>query len=310
MIRLRNTLAMGLAASALVFWGCLTGGSEAKDPPSPSGEVSGPIPYSVQGDRIIVPALSDTTYGCLGDSLALEIGTDEADTTPFRISGNTLMLIISVDSTASGAVVEWLELLVRMDGLGLEGTWRDSARDYRVVSGALTAAEMAEHDNLIETRRLRDSFKESFYVFNQGFIRAYQDEKTAERTMAAWTGTDPGSRQQAESLVYDIDFRIVDKYTVEYRGRRTSETVRVTEMPNGDLDFVSLNPEHSASHVPIKPTSCPVETVPAWYFDFLRSNAKSALPKRSPPGGRSVDPAGRPKTGFFARFFWHERASL
>jgi hypothetical protein len=275
----RERFSAGIVLAAMALSGCVTGGDGGKLPQPPTGEPVSITPYVVQGDRLLIPVYADTTYGCHGDTLVSLIDTVPADTVPFQIRGDTLTLITSVDTPPEGAVVENLLLLVRSGGQnGLEGTWRYGDQDFRVASGTLTAWQKDELDERIAGLRYSYTFNEYAYVFESGAIRAYKDEKTAERAMARWYGTDLNLKAEADSLIYDMDARMVDKYTVEYRGRRTSETIRVTKMPNGDLDFVSLDPAHAAAHIPKKPAACPGAPIPAWYFDFQAENRKPSVP--------------------------------
>ncbi len=269
----------GPTLAALAFSGCLTGGGSGQNPPLPSGKPETTLPYVVQGDRIISLTNADTSYGCHGDTLSSRIEINPADTVRFDLNQDTLTLVLSTYTAQSGGVMERIQRLARTGGLGgLEGTWRYLGQDNRLVSGNLTAEEKAQFDDDLAGARFSDSFKDVVYVIDSGFIRIYEDEMTAERALARWNGNDPGAGKTADSAKYDMDLRIVDQYTVEYRGLRTSETVRVTEMPNGDLDFVSLDPGHPPAHVRTHPTSCPQEIIPAWYIDFLTQNRKPSVP--------------------------------
>lgn len=276
---LRKAFSAGLALAVLALSGCLTGGGSGQNPPLPSGKPETTLPYIVQGDRIIFSPTEDTSYGCQGDSLSSRIEINPADTIRFELNQDTLTLVLSTYTAQSGGAVERIQRLARTDGLGgLEGTWRYLGQDDRLVSGTLTAEEQAQFDGDLAGARFSDSFKEVVYVIDSGFIRIYRDEKTAERALARWNGNDPVTEKTADSAKYDMDLRIVDKYTVEYRGRRTSETIRVTEMPNGDLDFVSLDPAHPPAHVRTSPTSCPADIIPVWYLDFRTQNRKPSVP--------------------------------
>lgn len=276
---LRKAFPTGLSLAVLALSGCLSGGEGGENPQAPSGNPDKTYPYVVQGDEIIDPPTADTSYGCHGDTLAPRVVPGPADTTPFRINGDTLTLVISVDTPEVGAAVERVLRLARTAGRdGLEGTWRYLEEDYRIIAGTLTPDGQAQLDADFASIRFRDSFREVVYVIGGGFIRIYEDERTAERAIARWNGSDPSVRKTADSAKYEMDVRIVDKYTVEYRGRRTSETVRVTEKPNGDLDFVSLDPSHPPAHILTTPTSCPPEVIPAWYFEFQAANRNPAVP--------------------------------
>lgn len=303
-MRMRGVLAAVLLASALT--GCLSAGEADLRPadrdtdpdPAPLGALILDYPYTAAGGRLLLQSHIDTVPGCLGDSAVPEIDTVTDHPLEFSLSGSVLLLFDPSQFVAdSGSVIEYaLRLERRSDGEGMEGIWSLTDLVDRAGSGALSAEESARRELFLDQFRAQIPWVNREYRLRQGRFRIYEDRKSALFAEAEWHGAFP-MMGEADSLSFDMDFRIVDPYTVEYKGRRTGETVRVTEKPGGEMDFVSDRPNHPAVHYSRHPTRCPAPGYPVWYWDFRLYNRKPAAPAAPKAAKTSVKVGIPPRIG-------------
>jgi hypothetical protein len=207
----------------------------------------------------------------------------------YTLTPSALTIAASRSLANSGAIVEDLTLLQRIyPGTGMQGSWRQIDLDYRVVSGTPDTEEQSELDGRLADRRWQSSFEEDEYEFTPNVILYYRDKRTADLAMARWDGQGPPGTASPESLAYDMDARAVDKYTMEYKGRATGETVRVTTLSNGDADYSSSDTSHHPMHYSENSTTCPLSSWPDWYENFRNANSRSGVPA---PKAAASDPA-------------------
>jgi hypothetical protein len=291
--------ALILAATALT--GCLTGNSSGTGNGG-LGEQFRISDYSVAGNKIIMPGSNDTEYYCMGNALQTQIDTGEADTVEFVISGATLTVYTHPYTRQSGAEIQRYTLLQRVgSGSGLEGTWSSADVGYRVLSGTLTAEDKSELDaNFAENSRRNSLLKFSLQFVN-GKMITFVDADVAALFVEEWND-ESFSNELPDSARYDISVKAVDRSTVELKGRKSGETVRITGAFMGDEIYTSDLPAHAKyTHFRI-PKSCPNDDVPDWYEEFRSANQKvpSVLEKSGGLGKKSGEM--RPKNGFRPHF--------
>ncbi|HKP95356.1 MAG TPA: hypothetical protein VJ385_06320 [Fibrobacteria bacterium] len=292
---MHRTLARAALLTALVSAYALTGclSDSSGETATPSLAASGTTPYSVSGEWILNPAHDDTGFYCSGNTLDSEVYENGADSVRFKIAGEKLSIYHSSDTARSGAVVEWISVYTRSGaGSGLEGTWTATDEGYQVVSGTLTAAEKTEHDSDLMWSKHYSSYKTVSVRFANGIITSSFDLNTAALFMERWNGIAPGQVDQPDSAQFDMTARAVDKYTVEFKGRKTGETVRVTTSPIDDKTYVSDQSAHAIHRYYGKPKTCPNEVEPLWYREFQTGNSKpaEAVRKSGQIGLKSVFP--------------------
>jgi hypothetical protein len=275
-----RTTAIGLMS--MILSACQNGmqAEESNRPPTAPADslvYSRSMPYRLAGERLLMPMRYDSGFVCSGDTLKSFIDSIGLDTVVLEIGDSALGMIYPGDTyrTGSGAVIELLERFRREGpGQGLLGGWRSLGWIRRVASGTPTDAEQASLDSLNRATNPLEAYFIKRYVFEKDWIRIYSDYRSAALNLAYWNGTVAYSTMPAESLEFDMDAGIVDKYTIQYRGRKTGETVRRTDNPNGDTFLVSDNPSHPPASASSHPSSCASVGLPAWYSDFRNANRK------------------------------------
>lgn len=229
---------------------------------------------------IITSETTDTSYWCSGSQVELDRNTDGPDTITFDISGKILTLHVGMDTLRSGAVLEMLTVAQRISGSGsqLEGSWTFSELTYRVVSGIMTAEEIAEHEKDMAMSKAFQAYMTNTVEFSRGMITTHIDGNTAAQFTAEWNGTfTHNNYYEPDSADYSVVLKTIDQYTVELKCVKSGETVRLKITPKGDRTYTSDKPEH-AQHVFLTDAkTCPNLFQPEWYSEFLRDNAKSTI---------------------------------
>jgi hypothetical protein len=268
-------LALILAAAS--FTGCLFGGS-SEESAVDIGEETGSEEYSVSGNRIIKPGFDVTNRYCDGDSMHVDTYRVGADTVEFSISGEVLSINDSrVHAHPHDAIIQWTSLFMRIgSGSGLEGSWLYTGREYRVVSGALASEEKAELDRQRDYRGPLFELNQVNLLIGGGLIRSYRDRPGAKIFMAIWNGAFTGTGDQADSARYAIAVKEADRNTVELKGLKSGETVRVEETPESTT-YTSDQGGHATHVFSSNPKTCPNETHPEWYEQFKSANLKNPL---------------------------------
>jgi len=111
-------------------------------------------------------------------------------------------------------------------------------------------------------------------VFADGILTTYSDRKTAANFLAAWNGHYTESPTEADSAVYAVTVRVLDPHTLELKGRITGETVRITIENDGVRTYSSTLPGHGFYRHDEPAQTCPNESVPNWYYEFIAGNKK------------------------------------
>jgi hypothetical protein len=291
----RPLLPAAFAIASAFFVGCFDSGTSGETVPSRA--MSRTLSYSVSADRIITLAPDDTDYHCNGNELERDVYPQEPDTVRFSLSGNTLSIYDPfVDTLGSGAVVQWASIAQRSgSGTGLEGAWRQTDRIYQVNSGALAQAERARLENELAESRHFVSFINASFSLSKGILTTYADINTAALFVDRWNEHDPEEDPESDSALFDITVKAVEKYTVELKGGKTGEIVRLEILPNEDMTYTSNQPGHAKHVYRSRPVSCPNFEEPDWYSEFRFANLKAERPLAKPGQIRS-------KRGFPGKF--------
>lgn len=265
----------GLILAAAVLTGCLFG--DSSDDPADPGEIAHAIPYTYKGDTLITLGYLGPYAYCIGDVLHTETDTMDADTVVFRITGSILTISTDLDTLKSGAVIEQVLVFERQgSGTGLEGLWSNTREELRVLSGTPSEKENAELEVGRKDRDGRRAYKRSWARFANGILTFFQDVDYAKRFISEWNNGIPGGFT-ADSGLYAIALKELDKNTVELKGLKSGETVRLAISSQG-YTYTSNLPGHNPHRYREMPTTCPNEEKPAWYFLFLSLNSKPSTP--------------------------------
>lgn len=261
--------------AALAFSGCLLGNSDGGGTAS-LGFTSKSRTYIISENRIIFqPEVKTRSYCPPDGALETVIDTLRSDSSEFGIEGDLLRVVVDTDSTESGAVVKEMFVFGRTGmGTGIEGTWNFRIPEYEVVSGLLTAKEKAKRDSGVLIFQYGMKFTTSSITLSKGTITTFEDTRTADLFMESWNGTYPFVVREPDSLGLDIFAKIIDPYTVELKGRKTGEIVRILMAPNRDRTYTSDKPGIAEYRHLRNPKSCPNDFEPQWFLDFEVANAK------------------------------------
>jgi hypothetical protein len=271
----KSLLAAGLAA---FLAGCLTDGSS--DSNTNAQEALPPLSYTQVGDAIITAAYQDTDVFCRGDSLARDVEERPADTVGFAIAGKILTVFPPPEILeASGAMIQWTTTYTRVGGgSGLTGDWRQNDQSYTVNAGELDESEKRNADlRVASTRRLLE-YTLVTVRFANGKISVLRDGDNSRRFIDDWNNGFGEDTDLADSALYDITVRALDRKTVELKGKKTGETVRIVIRENGDRTYTGSGAGHGTFQYYDTPRSCPEVYYPAWFPEFEQANAKDPLP--------------------------------
>jgi hypothetical protein len=281
----RSALAAGLFLAAAALTGCLFGNSS--DDPGAPGEQTASTAYTARGNWIITPAHSDTETYCEDDSLVIDIQEQNLDSVEFEVTATSLKIFPDADTLfESGALVQYIAVFTRVgSGAGLGGLWENTGEEYRVVSGTPSEAEKAEQENDRKRNLLFRAYFHSWARFADGKIVSYADRESARQFVSSWNDEFINDFE-SDSARFAVTVKAVDKHTVELKGRKTGETVRLTQTMEATT-FSSDNPGHALHRYLENPKSCPNEYSPEWYSDFLQANLNEVIPEEA---------SGLPKT--------------
>lgn len=278
---IRNVLNLPIwsAAAALMLMGCLTNTTHQEEPIP--GILQSSYSYTSRHGQLIVQLPRRIEPFCSGNNLVIDTVLFRKDSTEYSLSGDTLEWDYRPDSSNTGAVVQHVLLYGRMgSGTGLPGLWKKGRSGYKVVSGQLALATKSTLDSLLTGENLEGAYYMVQLRVTGDSIEVYGQLNSAGLASVSWTNSTHMS-SQADSLRWDMDFRIIDTHTAEYHGRKTGETVRVVGFDNYDVDYSSDNASHHPYHYSDKPETCPDEYEPEWYAIFKAANTKvqTSLPK-------------------------------
>lgn len=263
-----------IAAIASAFTGCLFE-NPSSDNPAPNGEMVEAVPYSVIGNTIRTPAYDDTLTSCSGNGLTMSVVHHPADYLFFEVKDATLKTYRFPDSLESGAVAKFSSVYSRIGfGHGIEGKWSATGREYSVVAGVLSVREREELESLIGSYREYLARADFSLEFSRDSVKVLVDEDHSADFIDRWNGKSSTFPQDADSARFDIDLKRMYRNTVELKGRKTGETVRLVQNMAGDVWYSSDVEGHPDLIYRGRPKSCPNTEFPAWYLEFLQANRK------------------------------------
>jgi hypothetical protein len=176
----------------------------------------------------------------------------------------------------------------------LEGLWKSESVKFELVSGTLTEEEKADFADYENANAANRKYSTRYTQFTGGKKYVFEDADVARQFVDHWNESPSAEDSLPSNISYfAITVRAVDKRTVELKGLKTGETIRLTFRTDG-LDYASDNPAHASLHVPTFPKSCPTPYIAEWYLDFLGANEKNPLPVEK--AGAQLR-AASPKTG-------------
>jgi hypothetical protein len=268
-----------IAATTVFLAGCLTD-STRQENPIPGVRLSS-YGYWDHGSRLVYRIPTRINPSCNGNVPVYDTLPEKIDSLGYSLSGGILEWDYQPDSSYVGAVFQYYLRFSRVgSGTGLPGIWRKGRRGYKVVSGELIPERREVLDGNMVSQNLEEDYILMHLRITGDSLQVYSQSNFSGLKKASWTTALYGE-SSSDSSRWDMDFRIVDKNTVEYHGRKTGETVRVARFDNNDVDYSSDDPSHPAYHYSDKPETCPDDFQPDWYSTFQSANAKdqSPLPK-------------------------------
>lgn len=269
-----------LCAPIALLSGCLTSGGGNTSESIPPGFKSASFAYSLEEGKIIVPQSTRTIRECTDSGLATETSTLLSTAIPYELDGDSLKLMLGSPQTISiGTVVQIYNIHVRVGrGSGLTGRWLLTGQRYRMVSGETTAEEKDRFDRMMASADMMRPFTDVHHLISGDSISTFMDTKNAELFISEWNGLFSERPEDADSAIYDISLRVIEKDVVELKGLKTGETVRLRMGNDRSRDFSSDAPGHAPHHYDDTPESCPNGFSPEWYQEFLHAN-RSVIPQ-------------------------------
>lgn len=133
-------------------------------------------------------------------------------------------------------------------------------------------------DSVLKRSKISLLYHDTRITITETLFSEYTDLDFAAQYIDNWNGKF-NPFVVPESAKYDIDLRLVDKYTVEFRGLKSMEIVNFSFYPNYDHIYTSSDPTHAPLRYYGTPKTCPNPYEPAWYKGFLDANRKSVVLK-------------------------------
>lgn len=273
--------ALACALASALLSACFTG-NDSTERTVMTGDA---VPYHVEGNKIIQGPSVVTIQYCVGSRMEKFTDTGDGDTTEFEVSGNTLTLR-EYETLESGAVVREDIILTRQGrGSGIEGSWRYSDAAWSVASGTPTAEERADLDGEVAMGREIFADMDVILTFQGGKMSFAYSYVLSEVFVKQWNRNLGGF--PADSALYDIDVRALDGKTVELKGRKSGEVVRVVFSGEGDRTYTSSNANNPPHTYYVQAKTCPNELEPDWFEAFKGANSKNpVMEKRARPHAR------------------------
>lgn len=267
---------MACAFVAAMAAGCLQ--DAGRDTGLPYGALVSATECDIAGDSLFIPAYTDTAFYCDSSGLESEPRTMPKKAARFALAPGRLTVFNAPDTlAASGALAQGFTSYARVGaagaGGGPGGLWLRDSIGYAILSGPATAQEKSDLDAGYRTLRRSLAYWTYHLLLGEGRARGYLDGRTAQRFIDDWNGVGPVP-SQADSGAYAITAKVSDPHTVELKGRKSGETVRLTMDPSGDRTYASSDPAHPTHTYTVVPESCPDDWEPEWYRTFLADNAK------------------------------------
>lgn len=251
--------------TACLLSGCILGGESGKRPPI--DPVPGMGEYRVSGNLLIMRLPPDTLRHCVSDSLWTTVVGGQTDTLEFSLQGRTLDLY-----SRPGDSVQLHTLLAREEGSGLEGRWKVEEIKYRLEAGSLSDSLRTWWGQFVAMQNRFLSFMPTEFEFRSGRVTRTAQPPAAGYFLAQWNGDFSMGAGVPDSAMFDVEVLVIDPFTMEMRGRRNGETVRIAFAADGRKSFASDNPARP-DYAERDPASCPQDPEP-WYSQFLVDNLR------------------------------------
>jgi hypothetical protein len=284
------------ALATLSLTACFTDSASGPDADTAqdAGVLIRSFAYHVEGNRIITDAYAKPEPYCDGDELILDTSTpDRPDTVEFSISGSTLYHFYpSFTSDSGGATLrQRLRFTRTSSGSGLVGSWVYADADYQILSGALSSGEKADLEDLMKRIRPTPALKKTTLVFTRDSVSRYEDSRTADLFINGWNTGYGEDTDLPDSALYEISVKALDGKTVELKGKKTGETVRIAIRENGDRVYTSSVAGHEEFRYLETPVACPQVYYPNWFLEFEQTNARvPAVPETASAFAPAPDP--------------------
>lgn len=240
--------------------------------------------YTVAGNRIIMVTEGDTLSYCHGSERRELARPSETDTLEFHLDRDRITVYNAPEAAGPapgpGPVVRISWEAGRVGpGSGLEGHWRIRKFDHHLVSGSLGDSLKTAWEDRMRAWRRGNALGISELELREGRAYARSDIRWADLFVAEWNGELETDRpaDSADRARYDIAAKALDKYTVELKGRRNGETVRIEYSKKGHRTYSS----DAAGRLPYQeagePATCPDDPDRQWYGAFKAANAKASV---------------------------------
>lgn len=266
-------------SALLVLAGCLTNATHQED--QVPGIRQSAYTYVARDSQLVFQIPRRIDPSCDGSILVYDTLPNTTDSIDFSLTDDTLEWDYRKDVSTDGYTTQYFLRFGRIgSGSGLPGVWRKALIGYKVVSGELPPGIKASMDSGFVIQNMQGAYFQMYLHLTRDSLELYNQINSAGLVSVNWTNP-IDAKEQPDSMSWDMDFRIVDRNTVEYHGRRTGETVRVARFDNYDMDYTSDNPSHPHYHYSDIPETCPDNSEPDWYPAFQNANAKGlpSLPK-------------------------------
>lgn len=228
-----------LCAPFALLSGCLTSDGGGPSESIPPGYKTASLAYSLEEGKIILPPATRIDRECTDTGLVTETITTLSTAIPYELDGDSLILMLGSPQTVSfGTVIQIYNFHVRVGGgTGLIGRWLLIGQRYRMVSGEATAEDYARFDRMMASADMARPFTDVHHLISGDSISTFMDTKNAEIFIAGWNGLFSERPEDADSAVYDISLRQIERDVVEFKGLKTGETVRLRMGNDGSRGF-------------------------------------------------------------------------
>ncbi|MFP4013874.1 MAG: hypothetical protein ACLFVQ_07320 [Chitinispirillaceae bacterium] len=192
----------------------------------------------------------------------------DTDTTVYRVSKDTLRMGLPIGKELSmlqPGITVFLDH-IRLSGSGFQGSWKPVGVSYEPDS-PLNFFEKALLDSAVSA--LNKNYEDSLDV-------TVRIDDAAIRTYKTWHAADEVLAQLADdSSSYDILEEKLSECQLRLTGMITGEVVLISGLSDGVLLFESDLESHSDHYYYTQnPRSCPNNSRPAWWDQFLGGNKR------------------------------------
>jgi hypothetical protein len=202
------------------------------------------------------------------------------DSTEFALQGDTLRAFTRtrwIHGYSGNTIVDssqWRsrEMLDRQEeGDGLTGLWRFVGREETLIQGTPDSQTLIDVEGWRAGEKARREEFRLFAHFDGSVMTYYVDDGLSAAFIRNWNVSPWGGVPDKDR--YDISVRAMDRRTVEFKGRKTGETVRYRVFDYETARYSSDNPAHLPHTYYAKPVICPNPEQPFWFHDFKEANA-------------------------------------